>query len=81
MDRIRITGRRALVFISLGFTLTLAALIILAQSSSAQTLERVAASGVFKIGYREDAPLFLFKTEAGNAAGYTGRLLPTSRKT
>lgn len=36
---------------------------------------------VFKFGYREDAPLFLFKTEAGGAAGSTGRLLPTSRKT
>lgn len=77
MDRIRITGRRALVFISLGFTLTLAALIILAQSSSAQTLERVAASGVFKIGYREDAPPFSFKTEVGEAAGYTVNLCRT----
>ncbi len=37
---------------------------------SAQTLERIAAAGVFKVGYREDARPFSFKDEAGQPDGY-----------
>ena len=39
-------------------------------SASAQTLDRIAASGVFKIGFREDAPPFSYKDNAGEPAGY-----------
>lgn len=42
----------------------------LAVPVAAQTLERVREAGEFKIGYREDAAPFAFKTEAGEAAGY-----------
>lgn len=43
----------------------------LAVPASAATLDRVAQSGSFKIGYREDAPPFSFKDDAGAAAGYS----------
>jgi polar amino acid transport system substrate-binding protein len=39
--------------------------------ASAATLDRVAESGSFKIGYRVDAPPFSFKDDAGAAAGYS----------
>jgi ABC-type amino acid transport substrate-binding protein len=41
------------------------------EGASAQTLERIGSAGVIKIGYREDAPPFSFKTEIGEPAGYT----------
>jgi len=37
----------------------------------ADTLERVRDTGVFKIGYREDAAPFSFKNAIGEAAGYS----------
>lgn len=43
----------------------------LAQPAPAATLERVAESGSFKIGYREDARPFSFKDDSGAAAGYS----------
>lgn len=39
--------------------------------ASADTLERIRDTGVFKIGYREDAAPFSFKNEIGEAAGYS----------
>ena len=39
-------------------------------SASAQTLQRVADSGVFKIGFREDARPFSYKDEAGEPNGF-----------
>ena len=51
----------ALVLLSIAQTATVAA----------QTLERVAEGGVFKIGYREDAPPFSFVAEGGEPTGYT----------
>jgi len=71
MGSMRGVTRRARRYLGIGLTLGLAGLITWAQPSSAQTLERVAAAGVLKIGYRKDAPPFSFETEAGEAAGYT----------
>lgn len=48
----------------------LAVLGLAISSASAQTLQRVAASAVFKIGFREDARPFSFKDEAGQPSGY-----------
>lgn len=47
-----------------------AVLVLTVSSASAQTLERISDSGVFKIGYREDVPPFSFKDETGNPSGY-----------
>lgn len=47
-----------------------AALLLAIPSASAQTLERIAATAAFKIGFREDAPPFSFKNAAGEASGF-----------
>ncbi len=46
------------------------ALVLAVSPAAAQTLERVEASGVFKIGYREDARPFSYKDEAGEPSGF-----------
>ncbi|MDJ0941961.1 MAG: amino acid ABC transporter substrate-binding protein [Kiloniellales bacterium] len=56
-------GLRALVAIA-------AILISAASPASAQTLERIAETGVLKVGYREDARPFSFKGETGEPSGY-----------
>jgi ABC-type amino acid transport substrate-binding protein len=40
-------------------------------SAAAQTLERVRDSGVFKIGYRDDAAPYSYKNAIGQPAGYS----------
>jgi ABC-type amino acid transport substrate-binding protein len=47
------------------------ALLLLAVGAQAQTLERVRATGTFKIGYRTDAAPFAYKDQLGEAAGYS----------
>jgi ABC-type amino acid transport substrate-binding protein len=42
-----------------------------AAAAQAQTLERVRASGMFKIGYRVDAEPFAYKNTLGEPAGYS----------
>jgi len=49
----------------------LAILILTVAPASAQTLERILSSNVFKIGFREDAPPFSFKGDAGEPRGYS----------
>ncbi len=46
-------------------------LVLAASSAAAQTLERVRASGSFKIGYREDARPLSFVDQAGEPAGFS----------
>lgn len=43
----------------------------IASSVSAGTLDRVRESGVFKVGYRTDAPPYAYKNTLGEAAGYS----------
>ncbi len=43
----------------------------IASSVSAGTLDRVRDSGVFKVGYRTDAPPYAYKNTLGEAAGYS----------
>ncbi len=43
----------------------------IASSVSAGTLDRVRDSGVFKIGFRADAPPYAYKNKLGEAAGYS----------
>jgi ABC-type amino acid transport substrate-binding protein len=54
--------------------LTFGAALLLAAGAHAQTLERVRASGAFKIGYREDAAPFSFKNTLGEPAGFSVEL-------
>jgi polar amino acid transport system substrate-binding protein/glutamate/aspartate transport system substrate-binding protein len=50
----------------------LAALVVFVGSAAAQgTLDRVKATGVFKIGYRTDAPPYSFKSAVDEPAGYS----------
>ncbi len=49
---------------------TLAALLQAASPALAQTLERISAAGVIKIGYREDARPFSFEGETGEPSGF-----------
>jgi len=48
----------------------LAALAIVTQSAAAATLDRVRASGVFRIGYRADAKPYSYRNDQGQPAGY-----------
>ncbi len=48
----------------------LAALLQAASPAVAQTLERISAAGVIKVGYREDARPFSFKGETGEPSGF-----------
>jgi ABC-type amino acid transport substrate-binding protein len=54
--------------------LTFGAALLLAAGAHAQTLERVRATGTFKIGYREDAAPFSFKNTLGEPAGFSVEL-------
>jgi ABC-type amino acid transport substrate-binding protein len=47
-----------------------AAVLIVSQPAGAATLDRVRAAGVFKIGYRTDAPPFSYDSAIGEPAGY-----------
>ncbi len=50
--------------------LTVLAVACVSTQAMAQTLEQVRSSGVFKIGFREDAEPFSFKNTLGEASGY-----------
>ena len=52
------------------FSVVIAALLLASQSVAAGTLDRVRAAGVFKIGYRTDAPPFSYNSAIGEPAGY-----------
>jgi polar amino acid transport system substrate-binding protein len=52
------------------FSVVVAALLLASQSVAAGTLERVRAAGLFKIGYRTDAPPFSYTSAIGEPAGY-----------
>jgi ABC-type amino acid transport substrate-binding protein len=52
------------------FSVVIAALLLASHGAAAGTLERVRAAGVFKIGYRTDAPPFSYKNTIGEPAGY-----------
>jgi ABC-type amino acid transport substrate-binding protein len=54
--------------------LTFAATLLLAAGTQAQTLERIRDSGTFRIGYREDAAPFSFKSTLGEPAGFSVEL-------
>jgi ABC-type amino acid transport substrate-binding protein len=51
-----------------------ASLVLLAPVAEAATLDRVKASGAFRIGYRADAPPFAYRNALGEAAGYAVEL-------
>jgi len=46
------------------------ALLLVSQDAAAATLDRVREAGVFKIGYRTDAPPFSYDSAIGEPAGY-----------
>ena len=48
-----------------------AAVVMLASTAAAGTLDRIREAGVLKIGYRQDAQPFSFKNKIGEPAGYT----------
>ena len=52
------------------FSVIVAALLFISETAAAGTLDRVRAAGVFKIGYRTDAPPFSYNSEIGEPAGY-----------
>ncbi len=52
------------------FILTILAAVSVSTQAMAQTLEEVRKTGVFKIGFREDAAPFSFKNTLGEASGY-----------
>lgn len=52
------------------FVLAILTVVCLSSPATAQTLERVRASGEFKIGYREDAAPFSYRDALGEASGY-----------
>jgi len=47
-----------------------AAVLVVAHDAAATTLDRVRDTGVFKIGYRTDAPPYSYASEIGEPAGY-----------
>jgi polar amino acid transport system substrate-binding protein len=51
-----------------------AVVVVATSSTSAQTMERVASTGVFKIGFREDARPFSYKDAAGQPNGFAVEL-------
>ena len=53
------------------FTIVVLATSFFVSSAFAGTLERVRDTGVFKIGYREDAAPYAFKNAIGEPAGYS----------
>jgi polar amino acid transport system substrate-binding protein/glutamate/aspartate transport system substrate-binding protein len=54
--------------------LTTTLMLLLAGGAQAQTLERIQATGTFKLGYREDAAPFAFKNALGEPAGFSVEL-------
>jgi ABC-type amino acid transport substrate-binding protein len=52
------------------FSIIVAALLFVSGTADAGTLDRVRAAGVFKIGYRTDAPPFSYNSAIGEPAGY-----------
>jgi ABC-type amino acid transport substrate-binding protein len=52
------------------FSVVVAAFLLASQNVAAGTLDRVRAAGVFKIGYRTDAPPFSYNSAIGEPAGY-----------
>jgi len=52
------------------FSVIVAALLLVSQDAAAGTLDRVRETGVFKIGYRTDAPPFSYDSAIGEPAGY-----------
>ncbi|MEL6979690.1 MAG: amino acid ABC transporter substrate-binding protein [Pseudomonadota bacterium] len=50
--------------------LAIAISVLLGSAAAASTLERVEVSGLFKIGFREDAAPFSYRNDAGEPAGY-----------
>jgi ABC-type amino acid transport substrate-binding protein len=54
--------------------LTFGAALLLVAGAQAQTLERVRSSGSFKIGFREDAAPFSYKTAQGEPTGFSVEL-------
>jgi ABC-type amino acid transport substrate-binding protein len=52
------------------FSVVVAALLLASQNVAAGTLDRVRGAGVFKIGYRTDAPPFSYNSAIGEPAGY-----------
>jgi ABC-type amino acid transport substrate-binding protein len=52
------------------FSAVIAALLLVSQSVAAGTLDRVRTAGVFKIGYRTDAPPFSYNSAIGEPTGY-----------
>jgi ABC-type amino acid transport substrate-binding protein len=49
------------------FSVVVAAFLLASQNVAAGTLDRVRAAGVFKIGYRTDAPPFSYNSAIGVA--------------
>jgi ABC-type amino acid transport substrate-binding protein len=71
-DRIlRISGRSIVVRRLVSTALAVVVMLGAAAAAQAQTLERVRASGTFKIGYRVDAEPFAYKNTLGEPAGYS----------
>ncbi|MGH6961507.1 MAG: amino acid ABC transporter substrate-binding protein, partial [Dongiaceae bacterium] len=52
------------------FSVIAAALLLVSRDAAAGTLDRVRETGVFKIGYRTDAPPFSYNSAIGEPAGY-----------
>ena len=52
------------------FSVVVAAFLLASQNVAAGTLDRVRSAGVFKIGYRTDAPPFSYNSAIGEPAGY-----------
>ncbi len=52
------------------FSVIVAAVLLVSQSAAAGTLDRVRETGVFRIGYRTDAPPFSYDSAIGEPAGY-----------
>lgn len=52
------------------FSVIVAALLLVSQDAAAGTLDRVRETGVFRIGYRTDAPPFSYNSAIGEPAGY-----------
>jgi ABC-type amino acid transport substrate-binding protein len=52
------------------YSVIVAALLFVSGTADAGTLDRVRAAGVFKIGYRTDAPPFSYNSAIGEPAGY-----------
>jgi len=52
------------------FSVVVAAVLLVSQDATAGTLDRVRETGVFRIGYRTDAPPFSYDSAIGEPAGY-----------